>query len=277
MLEVLLARRGMAVTGVDLNAESLEFARGLLAQEPPEIGSRVELIAGDVLRTELPGAPFDTVVLGEVIEHLRDPATMIDRCLSLLRDGGRIIVTTPFGHLPHEDHEQAFGLSGFAALLKERCALEHLSVEDEYIRFVGRRSASGAESWRTLDARALLELSERATVAVQTRLHQHIDQLRRQRDSSRRKAELNLRKSEANKQRALRFQRTAAALRQSVRYRLGDILVRTARRPWRIWRVPIELAGLAWQIVARRCRRAQQAKAGGAAIAVAPQSAKTSR
>ncbi|MFA5992292.1 MAG: class I SAM-dependent methyltransferase [Candidatus Pacearchaeota archaeon] len=38
---------------------------------------------------------FDTVIAGEIIEHLESPINFIKYCNSLLKIGGRIIITTP--------------------------------------------------------------------------------------------------------------------------------------------------------------------------------------
>ena len=124
ILELLLARRAVQVTGVDRNAEALDFARELLAEEPAEVVERVRLIHADLLEGDLAADPFDTLALGEILENQEDPAPLLERSLSLLRPEGRVVVTTPFGYHPHEDHHQTFCLSDFIALLKPRCALE---------------------------------------------------------------------------------------------------------------------------------------------------------
>ena len=140
ILELLLARRAVQVTGVDKNAEALDFARELLAREPEEVRERVQLIHADLLDSQLASDSFDTLALGEILEHLEDPASLLARSLALLRPEGRVIITTPFGYHPHEDHHHTFCLSDFIALLKPCCALESLDVEDGYIRFAGRLS-----------------------------------------------------------------------------------------------------------------------------------------
>jgi 2-polyprenyl-3-methyl-5-hydroxy-6-metoxy-1,4-benzoquinol methylase len=44
---------------------------------------------------ELSRGDFDLVVMGEVVEHLFDPAAVLARAKTALKPGGRIIVTTP--------------------------------------------------------------------------------------------------------------------------------------------------------------------------------------
>ena len=179
VLEILLARRGFDVTSVDSDATALEFARHLLANEPEEVGARVRLIHGDLARTVLALDPFDTVVIGEVLEHLEDPEALLDRSLELVRPEGRVVITTPFGFHPHENHRQTFCLSGFLALLKPRCGLELLQVEDGYIRVVGRVSPAAGKSWEQFDVDRVMSMGETALVASQRRLYRKIDGLDR--------------------------------------------------------------------------------------------------
>ena len=42
ILEVLLARRGLDVTGVEVNPDALDFARELLDKEPDEVRARAQ-------------------------------------------------------------------------------------------------------------------------------------------------------------------------------------------------------------------------------------------
>ena len=174
VLEILLARKGFNVTGVDINAEALAFARDLLAREPEEVRSRVRFVHGDLAQARLLDDRFDTLVMGEILEHLEDPQTLLNRSLDLIRPDGRVIITTPFGYHPDEDHRQTFCISDFIALAKPRCALEHLQVESGYIHMVGRVSSSTESSWQQLDSDQLLSITETALVSSQQRLYGNI-------------------------------------------------------------------------------------------------------
>ena len=175
ILEVLLARRGMAVTGVDIDPDDLHFARELLAKEPDEVRERAEVVHGDFIRTRQVAGLFDTVVMGELLNHLDDPAAMLDRGLEYLRPGGRIVVTTSLGLHPHEAHRQTFCLTDLIDLLKPRVGLEQLSVLDNHIRFVGRLSEDREASWRSLDAESVLSVTEEALVAFQTNSYETLE------------------------------------------------------------------------------------------------------
>jgi len=82
-----LAARGNVVVGIELDPEA--------AREAEAFCERV--VVGDVESMELPFEPasFDVVLLGDVIEHLRNPARALARLRPLLRPGGRLVLSTP--------------------------------------------------------------------------------------------------------------------------------------------------------------------------------------
>ena len=219
VLEILLARRGFDVTGVDSDATALEFARHLLANEPEEVSARVRLIHGDLARTVLALDPFDTVVIGEVLEHLEDPEALLDRSLELVRPEGRVVITTPFGFHPHENHRQTFCLSGFLALLKPRCGLELLQVEDGYIRVVGRVSPADGKSWEQFDVDRVMSMGETALVASQRRLYRKIDGLDRRKKQLEQQVQAGTEKAAQLEQRVQRRDRGAGRRNSNNRYR----------------------------------------------------------
>jgi len=82
-----LAARGNVVVGIELDPEA--------AREAEAFCERV--VVGDVESMELPFEPasFDVVLLGDVIEHLRNPARALARLRPLLRPGVRLVLSTP--------------------------------------------------------------------------------------------------------------------------------------------------------------------------------------
>jgi ubiquinone/menaquinone biosynthesis C-methylase UbiE len=57
----------------------------------------------------LPKNYFDVVFSGEVIEHLDDPADLFREAYSILKDGGKLIITTPIeDKIRSEEHVWSF-------------------------------------------------------------------------------------------------------------------------------------------------------------------------
>lgn len=168
ILSVLLARDGHRVLGVDVRREAIDEAQALRAAEPAAVRDRLEFRVADLSGSTVLGDAFDTVVLGEVIEHLPEPRPLLENVRERLAPGSRLVLTTPFGSMPHPDHHQTFLLSSFAALVRPLFALESLTVSVPYILFVGSRHEAPAASWEARGAAdQLLATTEAAYLCLQ--------------------------------------------------------------------------------------------------------------
>ncbi|HUQ31043.1 MAG TPA: methyltransferase domain-containing protein [Pyrinomonadaceae bacterium] len=98
-----LARCGFQVTGIDIDAASIEHARQLAADL-----ANAEFICLDV--AELKAKAFDIVILSEVLEHLTEPRTLLSNSVRHLSEGGVIIVTVPNGYGEFELDSKLFRL-----------------------------------------------------------------------------------------------------------------------------------------------------------------------
>lgn len=76
---------GWDVTGVEFDAVSVNLAR--------ELGLEAHL--GSIEDVAYPSGTFDAVVASHLIEHLPDPAGFLRECRRVLKDGGRLVLTTP--------------------------------------------------------------------------------------------------------------------------------------------------------------------------------------
>lgn len=84
-----LSREGVTqVTGVDLSASSLEVARRW------DSTGRVRYQPGDAYHLPLPCASFDCVTALDMLEHVDNPALVIEECSRVLKPGGLFIFQT---------------------------------------------------------------------------------------------------------------------------------------------------------------------------------------
>ncbi|MBJ7609790.1 MAG: class I SAM-dependent methyltransferase [Candidatus Dormibacteraeota bacterium] len=102
---------------LELGAASGHVTRALIAQScrvtaveyDPEAAPELRKIAQDVVIGDLniPSTlaalqpEFDVVLAGDVLEHLMDPQSVLNRVTSLLAPGGRVVVSLP--HIAHVD------------------------------------------------------------------------------------------------------------------------------------------------------------------------------
>ena len=105
-LHGLLVDAGYSVLGVDILDDELEWMREqgyevarIDAQDLPDLGER-----------------FDSIVAGELLEHLENPGRFLAGCRRNLKGGGHLILTTP----------NPFGLVWQLAYLKHRRSYDRI-------------------------------------------------------------------------------------------------------------------------------------------------------
>ena len=87
-----MARRGADVLGIDLATKALKVAQ-LHALEAGTTGVAYREVAVEALATEAP-ASFDVVTCMEMLEHVPDPASVVQACGALAKPGGWVFFST---------------------------------------------------------------------------------------------------------------------------------------------------------------------------------------
>lgn len=89
-----LVARGNDVVGVEIDSAAAEEAR--------RFATRVHVLDLDLLPvSSIEPGPFDVVLLGDVIEHLRDPVPVLRDLAGVLAPDGRFVISIP--HVAHID------------------------------------------------------------------------------------------------------------------------------------------------------------------------------
>jgi 2-polyprenyl-6-hydroxyphenyl methylase/3-demethylubiquinone-9 3-methyltransferase len=91
LLSEALAVRGAKVTALDLSPEVLEAARLHLYESGLKVDYREQSV--ESLAEECP-ARFDAITCMEMLEHVPDPASVVEACARLLKPGGRLFLST---------------------------------------------------------------------------------------------------------------------------------------------------------------------------------------
>jgi len=121
--------RGWDGVGVEPSTFASAYARD-------ELG--LDVRTTDLFSAELPGESFDAVVLGDVIEHLVDPAAALDRIAALLAPGGVLAMMLPDAGSP----------------LARRMGAKWWSVIPTHVQYFTRGSMGtllGRKDWDLLD------------------------------------------------------------------------------------------------------------------------------
>ncbi|MBE2241747.1 MAG: glycosyltransferase [Burkholderiaceae bacterium] len=170
---ILLAREGFKVTAIDTHPESIAFARREIEAESRQVQQRLTLIETDL--ASLPEVPtYDTILLGEVIEHQARPERLLRAAKARLNPDGRLVCTTPFGLHPHPDHKVSLFPRHFAEFASSvGLAMRSMIADGRNIFCVFAR----ADAEMTCPPADLVSIMERATLESQALLLTRINEL----------------------------------------------------------------------------------------------------
>lgn len=91
LLSESLAGAGARVTGIDLAPDLIRIAK--LHRLESGVAVDYRLVAAETLAVDEP-ARYDAVVCMEMLEHVPDPPSVLRACATLLKPGGRLVVST---------------------------------------------------------------------------------------------------------------------------------------------------------------------------------------
>jgi ubiquinone/menaquinone biosynthesis C-methylase UbiE/glycosyltransferase involved in cell wall biosynthesis/uncharacterized protein YoxC len=161
---MLLAERGDPVVGVDNERPALDFAEEMRSNLAPEARDRIELVEADAHGLPFDDASFDHAVCGEVLEHVDNPGRVVEEIFRVLVPAGMVLVTVPFGILPHPDHQRVFYADSLTRLLDPLFSVVELTRLEGRLGAVGERreKPKRRKSYRlSRDEQAFLEHERR--------------------------------------------------------------------------------------------------------------------
>lgn len=128
------------VVAVDISPTSLELARAIIAHSMPD-KSNVRFVLGDILKIDL-GRQFDFIAMGEVLEHVNQPNTLLIRLKQMLAPEGRGFIST-CANCPAIDHVYQFDT---VEQIRELITSSGLVIEKDLPLPVENMSVSEAEN-----------------------------------------------------------------------------------------------------------------------------------
>jgi 2-polyprenyl-6-hydroxyphenyl methylase/3-demethylubiquinone-9 3-methyltransferase len=138
-----IAKKGATVTGIDLSEKALKVAD--LHSLESGIKVRYELIAAEELAAREAGQ-YDVVTCMEMLEHVPDPAAIVQACAKLVKPGGHIFFST----LNRNPKSYLFAIIGAEYILGLLPRGTH-----DYAKFITPAELSGFARTADLEVRAL--------------------------------------------------------------------------------------------------------------------------
>lgn len=223
---ILLAREGKTVVGVDSDPAAVNVAIDYLAMEPDAVQKRLTFLNADFMNANLAGRKFDVVVMSEVLEHLVNPASFVEMAASLLQEGGRLVVTVPFGINDFIDHKHTFYLFEPYRMMNRWFEVVDVKIFGRWIGLVGkRRKVSLNESSAVKPDAALLRLCESAFYDIERQAQDDLSSAKVKLDEVNRKYRTITEQIAALKQKSTQEQ----LARQEAESRLADMQARAEK------------------------------------------------
>jgi SAM-dependent methyltransferase len=115
----------------------------------------------DLCASPIPGAEFDVIVIGEVIEHLGAPQAMLHNLGAMLSPTGRVVVTTPNPYMLHRTIDYLRG--------RFPDSVDHVTLlSPPNIAELARRCGLQLDSWRGVQLKRLRSPRNTATYVART-------------------------------------------------------------------------------------------------------------
>ncbi len=132
---ILLASKGKNVTGIDNEIESIAYANREKANAEEHVKKQIDFVCDDFLTHQFE-KNFDTIILGEILEHVYSPELFLKKAVELLNDEGRIIVTVPFGINRFPDHKRTYYFLEIFNQINEYISVKSINFFGRWIGFI---------------------------------------------------------------------------------------------------------------------------------------------
>lgn len=112
--------------GMDYSLEGLKIAK----KEAKRFGSHCDYFVGNIYHIGIKSNYFDTVYIGQVLEHLEDNNAALSEAMRILRQGGKLIISVPSEHAPDNlEHINSYYPEKIKKMLLE-CGCINISFHD---------------------------------------------------------------------------------------------------------------------------------------------------
>jgi len=127
------APRNTEFTLVDISPSSMKLARGIAGRLP------IDFQLMNIFEY-LPDEKFDFVTLGEVLEHVEDPRSLLGKVRELLAPGGTAFISTP-ANAPTIDHIYLFNSADEIRTMLNECGFRVLQEKLQFSKNVSEEKA----------------------------------------------------------------------------------------------------------------------------------------
>lgn len=107
-LDIVLARKGKTIHGIDLSDVGINIANYMKDKEPKEVRDRVSFSLSDIT-IDKPTELFDSMWSTQVFEHIKDPSLILNKSKEWLKKDAPVLISVPLGKYYNDiDHVHHF-------------------------------------------------------------------------------------------------------------------------------------------------------------------------
>lgn len=132
LVSILLAREGKDVVGIDILEEAITYAKQQLEEEEEPTRKHVQLVHDNFIDYPF-DQKFDCIIMGEILEHISDPARFLKKASDLLNPNGKLIITVPFGINDYFDHKHTYYLQDMFKFQTDQLHLTNLNFLGNWV------------------------------------------------------------------------------------------------------------------------------------------------
>jgi glycosyltransferase involved in cell wall biosynthesis len=161
-MSVVIARKNVQLYGIDIKPNGIAMAQKTARAQ--NVSHKTSFRVGDATKSGFDNGFFDSVIIPELIEHIKDPHLIINEALRVVKPGGLLLISVPDGPDPNPDHIRCF--------FKESLKIELSQYTDEII-------------WHILPFKRWLIVTFRKTVKAEQNKVSHLEKIVAVKDSNR--------------------------------------------------------------------------------------------
>lgn len=144
-ISLLLGREGFDVVGLDVCREAVDDANLRLRNEEESVRRNVTFIHQNIYTATFESGTFDTVIVGKMIEQVVQPQRLLAKIWEFLKDGGLLVMTTPFGINEDGHPNQSSYLSDWLKVTAPYFEIKEVEFIGKKICFTGTKRASARD------------------------------------------------------------------------------------------------------------------------------------
>lgn len=135
-IPIILGREGKCVEGIDINEDAIMYAEKQLMQEHASVQQNITFrVANFMTDIELKDE-YDNVLLTEVLEHISDVDSFLEKVTQVLSKKGTLVITIPFGINNYLDHKETYYLKKVKEKLQKHFIINHIEFLGEWTGIV---------------------------------------------------------------------------------------------------------------------------------------------